>query len=137
MASNARYDDAQFYSRKNLLIEVSAGVSVPGTAANDTVLIRIPMTDSIAIDKIRMVAMTGGTADGPVVKIQKSLAGTGAASDIASQNTGTSADDTAFALTVTETDLDAGDHLLITNAAGTAASTPKVILNIGYKENFS
>ena len=137
MASNGRYDDAQYYSRRNLLIEVSGGVTVAGTAANDTVLIRIPMTDNVAVDKIRMVAMTGGTADGPVVKIQKSLAGTGAGSDIGTQNVGTSADNAAFTVTTTETDLDAGDHLLITNAAGTAASTPKVILNIGYKENFS
>jgi hypothetical protein len=132
MASYGTYDDQP----KDLVIADSGGISVPGTAAADTELVRIPINRGIKVDAIRMVAMTGGTADGPTVQVQKSLAGTGAASDIATQNVGTSADNTQFDLTVTQTDLAEGDVLIVSNAAGTAASTPKVTLNIEYRQDF-
>jgi hypothetical protein len=121
---------------KNIVIADDGGISVPGTAAADTELVRIPITDYIKVEEVRLVAMTGGTADGPTVQIQKSLAGTGAAADIATQNIGTSADNAAFNLTVTTTDLAPGDHLIVSNAAGTAASTPKVVVNIKYRPDF-
>jgi len=122
---------------QNIVIaETTGGLSVPGTAAADTELIRLPITRPIKVENIRMVAMTGGTADGPVVGIGKSLAGTGAVSAIATQNVGTSADKTGFALTVTATDLADGDHLVIYNSAGTADSTPAVTLNIEFRPDF-
>jgi len=126
------YDDIP----QAIVLGQSGGISVPGTAAADTELLRIPVNRDIKVEAIRMVAMTGGTADGPTVQIQKSLAGTGAASDIATQNVGTSADNTQFDLTVTATDIAEGDVLIVSNAAGTAASTPKVILNIEYRYDF-
>ena len=113
---------------QNIIVaETTGGLSVVGTAANDTELIRIPITRPIKVENIRMVAMTGGTADGPVVGIAKSLDGTGALADIATQNVGTSADKTGFELTVTATDLAAGDHL---------ASTPSVTLNVEFRPDF-
>lgn len=119
-----------------MVLGESGGITVAGTAAADAELLRIPINRDIKVEAIRMVAMTGGTADGPTVQVQKSLAGTGAAEDIATQNVGTSADNTQFDLTVSATDLAEGDVLIVSNAAGTAASTPKVVLNIEYRYDF-
>lgn len=131
------YDRSDYTARRNLFVGASGGISAAGTAASDTVLVRIPITDSITIDKVRAVAMTGGTAAGPAVKIQYSLGGTGAASTFCTITAGTTADNASFNGTVTSTTFVAGDHLLITLAAGTAASTPKFNFNIGYVETFS
>jgi len=131
-----KYDDSVHHTRRILPISASSGISVPGTAASDTVLIRFRITDPITVDKASVVAMTGGTAAGPNLVLQKSLAGTGTAAGFATHNFGTAADNASAALTVASTDFAAGDHLLITNAAGTAASTPKANLMIGYVESF-
>jgi hypothetical protein len=69
---------------------------------------------------------TGGTADGPNILIGKSLAGTGTVANIGTHNVGTSADDLTSTITLAQTDFDSGDVLVISNAAGTAASTPVV-----------
>lgn len=130
------YDGSEYTVRRILPIVASGGISVVGTAASDTVLVRLVLTDSITIDKVRAVAMTGGTAAGPNVKVQYSLAGTGAATTLATIAVGTSADNAALAPTVTSQAFIAGDHLLITLAAGTAASTPKLNITLGYKETF-
>lgn len=117
-----------------LPIAASAGISVPGTAAAATVLVRLRIPQAVTVDGASIVMMTGGTAAGPTVAIQKSLAGTGTATNVGTYNVGTAADNTAADLTITNTNFAAGDHLLITNLAGTAASTPKVNLLIKWKE---
>ena len=123
-----------------VIAETTGGLSIPGTAAADTELIRFPITEPLRMDKIRLVAMTGGTADGPIVGVGKSLAGTGAIVAIATQNIGTSANNTGFSLVVSDVDATAsvaeGDHLVIYNSAGTAASTPAITLNIQYRPDF-
>lgn len=115
-------------------IAASAGISVPGTAASDTVLIRLRVPRAMTVDAASIVMQTGGTAAGPTVAVQKSLAGTGTATNVGTYNVGTAADNTSAALTVTATNFAAGDHLLITNLAGTAASTPKANLMLEWKE---
>ncbi len=133
----SQYDGDEFYARRNLLLADSAGISVAGTAAADTELIRLPITDAITIDKCRIVAMTGGTAVGPTLQLGKSLGGTGAVTSIGTKAIGTSANNTGLTMTVTSTTFVAGDHLVLSNVAGTSASTPKVIVNIGYVETFN
>ena len=115
-------------------IAASTGISIPGTAAADTVLIRLRIPRAMTVDAASIVMMTGGTAAGPTVAVQKSLAGTGAAASIGTYNVGTAADNASAALTITATNFAAGDHLLIANLAGTAASTPKVNLMLEWKE---
>lgn len=115
-------------------IAASAGISVPGTAASATVLVRLRVPQAVTVDGASIVMMTGGTAAGPTVAIQKSLAGTGTATNVGTYNVGTAADNDSANLTITNTNFAAGDHLLITNLAGTAASTPKVNLVVKWKE---
>lgn len=115
-------------------IAASAGISVPGTAAAATVLVRLRIPQAVTVDGASIVMMTGGTAAGPTVAIQKSLAGTGTATNVGTYNVGTAADNASADLTITNTNFAAGDHLLITNLAGTAASTPKVNLVVKWKE---
>ena len=132
----ATYDSGQIQARRMLPLANASGYTIPGTAASDTVIIKIRILDSITIDSAGYVAMTGGTAAGPTVALQKSLAGTGAGVTFASKAFGTAADATTAAMTVTSTTFVAGDCLLVTNVAGTSASTPKLNLTIGYKETF-
>ena len=126
------YDHASNNTRRVLKFDASGGISAAGTAASDTELVRIPILDSITIDSARMVAMTGGTAAGPTIAIAKSLGGTGALSDLGTKSVGTSANNAALTFTVTSTTLVAGDHLVLYVKAGTAASTPKVNVCVGY-----
>lgn len=131
--SNFQYDDAKI--RQQIIhAPTSTGLSVPGTAATATVLLRIPLVSSLRVNSIRVRQTTGGTAAGPNVVVGKSLAGTGAASAIGTVAFGTSADGAVATTTLTSTDFDAGDEIVLTNAAGTAASTPVVIFAIGYAD---
>jgi len=131
-----KYDSGRYHTRQLMPIAASAGISVPGTAAAATTLVRLRIPRAMTIDEATVLAMTGGTAAGPTLILQKSLAGTGTAAGFATHAFGTDADNASAAITVTSTAFAAGDHLLIVNAAGTAASTPKANLLIGWKESF-
>jgi len=132
--SNGYYDDPI----QSINIADVADISVPGTAAADTELLRIPLNRAIKNETTaRLTLKTGGTADGPNVLIGRSLAGTGAVSNIGTHNVGTSADDLTSTVTLAQTDWLTGDVLVISNAAGTAASTPVLYaLTIDYKSDF-
>jgi hypothetical protein len=114
------------------------GLSFPGTAASDTELLRIPINRAIKNEvTARLTLKTGGTADGPNILIGKSLAGTGTVANIGTHNVGTSADDLTSPITLAQTDFAVGDVLVISNAAGTAASTPVVYsIAIDYRPDF-
>jgi len=128
------YDDQRFFTRNMLTCGAEAGISIPGTAASDTELVRLRIPQAFTVDQATMVVTTGGTAAGPTVQVGKSVAGTGAVTSIASQAVGTAANNASFSFTVTSTDFDAGDHLVISNVAGTSASTPVAQIVIGFKE---
>jgi len=121
-----------------VLHEGDNGISIPGTAAADTELLRVPLNRQIKVETTaRLTLKTGGTADGPNILIGKSAAGTGTVANIGTHNVGTSADDLTSTVTLAQTDFDAGDVLVISNAAGTAASTPVVYaITIDYKPDF-
>jgi hypothetical protein len=74
------YDaDPRLARQMEIYAPTSTGLSVPGTAAADTVLLRLPFSDAITVSgSARVRLTTGGTAAGPNVTFGKSLAGTGA-----------------------------------------------------------
>jgi hypothetical protein len=131
-----QYDNARHLARGMLNVGASTGTTIVGTAAADTVLFRYRCPRKMTFDEVTIVAMTGGTAAGPSVVVSKSLAGTGAAAGFATHAFGTDADNASAAVTTTSTDFAAGDHLLISTVAGTAASSPKALLMLGWKETF-
>jgi hypothetical protein len=116
----------------------STGLSVPGTAAADTVLLRILIPEAITVSgSARIRLTTGGTAAGPTVLICKSLAGTataGTANSFGTFTSGTAADGTSSWVTLTSTDFAAGDEIVLVNKAGTAAATPVMLFALGYVE---
>ena len=132
--SNLPYDSSKL--RNHIVHAPSAtGLSVPGTAASATVLLRIPIAvDGLRINKLRVRMTTGGTAAGPSITVGKSLAGTGTVVACVTQAFGTSADGAVATVSLTSTDFDAGDEIVITNLAGTAASTPVIVFALGYAE---
>ena len=132
--SNLPYDNDRM--RQQIIHAPSVtGLSVPGTAASNTVLLRIPMSvDSVKLNTIRVRYATGGTAAGPSFTVGKSLAGTGTVTAIGTVTSGTAADGVCTTVSLTSTEFDATDEIVITNLAGTAAATPTVVFSLGYKE---
>lgn len=118
----------------------STGLSVPGTAASDTVLLRIPLCAAIrAVGSARIRMSTGGTAAGPTVLFCKSLAGTataGTANAFGTWTSGTAADGSTANVALTTTDFAAGDEIVLVNKAGTAAATPVILFSLPYVEFF-
>jgi hypothetical protein len=111
----------------------ATGLSVPGTAASDTVLLRIPIVNSVTFNGSARIRMTtGGTAAGPTITFGKSLAGTGAVAAFGTQAFGTDANGTTKTTSLTSTDFDFGDELIVSNLAGTAASTPVIVFSLPY-----
>ena len=132
------YDDGRYQSKQILTPgAVSGGMTIPGTAAADTVLVKLRMPRPVTIDAATSANMTGGTAAGPVVLLQKSLAGTGAGVTFGSYLMGTAANSSTGVFTVTSTAFASGDALLVTNLAGTAASTPTMNIAVEWKETFT
>lgn len=135
MGKTLIYDGTPQVRQQITHVPDNTGLSVPGTAASATVLLRIPITDDITVNgtaRIRLI--TGGTAAGPTITLGKSLAGTGAAAAFGTQAFGTAADGTVANVTLTSTDFTYGDEIVITNGAGTAASTPKIIFSVPYNQ---
>lgn len=128
------YDDQKFYTKQQITFSPNnTGLSVPGTAASTTVLLRMPVTENFTVNgtaRIRLI--TGGTAAGPTITIGKSLAGTGAVTALGTHAFGTSANGAVASLALTSTDFDPGDEIVVSNVAGTAASTPVIIFSIPY-----
>lgn len=131
-----RYDSPNAVVRRMLTHAPSAtGLSVPGTAASATTLLRIPVCENITVSgTARLRLTTGGTAAGPTITFAKSLAGTGAAAAFGTVVFGTSADGATKTCVLTSTDFDPGDEILVVNGAGTAASTPVIIFSLSYAE---
>lgn len=101
------------------------GVSVVGTQASLAAIaastFRIPFRAKVL--GATRVSTTGGTAAGPTVLLQRSVAGTGAWTSFGTAAFGTDADGRGTAFSVTPTVFEAGDHIRLAIAAGTAAAT--------------
>lgn len=133
MATN-KYDDPTL--RQMIVFAPSAtGLSVPGTAAADTVLLRIPIAGrDVQINRLRLRMTTGGTAAGPTITVGKSLAGTGAVVACGTFAFGTSANGATGSSNLTTTSFVEGDEIIVSNLAGTAASTPVIVFSLAYKD---
>lgn len=131
-----KYDDGSAQVRRlHVHAPSSTGLSVPGTAASNTVLLRLPLCENITVSgTARFRLSTGGTAAGPSITFGKSLAGTGAVVAFGTLTFGTTADGGTKTMALTSTDFDPGDEIVVTNVAGTAASTPVVIFSFSYAE---
>lgn len=135
--TSQKYDDALFYARRLLVLATTAGaITVAGTAAADTELLRLRLPVAMNIDEIDLTLITGGTAAGPTIQVGKSAAGTGTFAAFCTHAFNTSADDTGVGLTVAATAFADGDHLIVKNIAGTVAATPVVNFAIGWTEEF-
>jgi len=131
--ATSKYDDAKSHAHVSIVPNLT-GISVPGTAASATDLLRIPLAGNYHCNKVRMRLLTGGTAAGPTITFNTSLAGTGALAPIGTYAFGTSADGSVASVTLADTRLAANDEIVVSNVAGTAASTPKIVFSIAYAD---
>lgn len=127
-----KYDDAKTYSNNIVFCPNLTGLSVPGTAASATDLLRIPLAVGQHVNKAKLRLITGGTAAGPTITFNTSLAGTGALAPIGTYAFGTSANGAQVSVTLADTTLVDGDEIVIQNVAGTVASTPAIVFSIAY-----
>ena len=136
MGATLLYDSGPIQTKQQITHSPNnTGLSVPGTAASNTVLLRIPIVNSITFNgSARIRLITGGTAAGPTITFGKSLAGTGTVAAFGTNAFGTSADGGTATVALTSTDFDFGDELVVTNVAGTAASTPVIIFSLPYNQ---
>ena len=99
------------------------------------------MPRKITVDEASVVFMAAATvasANLSILELKKSTGGTSGGVAFGSyQTAGTTAAGTGAALTVTATDFAAGDHLIVSVAAGTNATSGWLAqLLIGWKEDF-
>jgi len=109
------------------MLRLASSITLTGTSAGGVIAgarVRIPF--NCRIIGCSLFLTTGGTAAGPVLKLETSLAGTGAQVGIGTQTYGTQADATFSAMGVTETEVAAGDVVSLNVVGGTIASTPVV-----------
>lgn len=113
-------------------------VSVVGTAASATALAATTyvLPFNCKFRGATRLSTTGGTAAGPSVLVQYSLAGTGTWTSIGTAAFGTDANGTGSDFSTTDTDLADGDHIRIALAAGTAAATHTVNFLLEFVERY-
>ena len=129
------YDNPRYDVRQILGIANDVGISVSGTIASAAKVARVRFPRAVEVTGVSYFNHTGGTAAGPKVTVNKSLAGTGSAVPFGTANiAGTVANNTGADMEITATEFAAGDHLIINSVAGTAAATPVVSFVIEYHE---
>lgn len=121
-------DSKQYDQFKAPFVVPISGVSVAGTAASITALTAAQwkMPFNCKLRGGTRVSTTGGTAAGPSVLIQSSLAGTGTWTSLGTAAFGTDASGVGSDFTVADTAVLDGDHVRLAIAAGTAAATHTV-----------
>lgn len=130
------YDDDSFSVVHQLPV---IGKTIAGTQAASAEVFVWKVSSNLTAGKVPAVAYnitTGGTAAGPAVTIERSLAGTGAAEVFGTLTFGTVANSTAGNMSITSTNFLAGDEVRIKTVVGTAASSPIVDFFIGWQERY-
>ena len=128
------YTENKYYAKRTLPL---TGITVAGTDAAVVPKFRIRCPKAITGTGGTYCAPLGGTdSTARQIVIGKSLAGTGAVAGFGTAISGTSATGASGAVTVTETSLAAGDHLVVQVAAGTSGSTARIDLAIEWVETF-
>jgi hypothetical protein len=113
------------------------GITIAGTDAAAVAKFRVRCPKAITITGATYcLPVGGGTADARSIVIGKSLAGTGAVAGLGTAIIGTAANNASGAITVTETDFAADDHLVVQVAAGTSANGARVDLAVEWIEDF-
>lgn len=128
------YSDDTFGVKQMLQLQASGALN--GTQAADTELQRVTFMHPATVLDWNVFYEAGGTSSNSAVKIGKSVAGTGAVTDIGTITIGTQATDTVKDGSVTETEFDAGDDLVFERVAGTTTTVENVIPTILYREAF-
>lgn len=129
------YDDNSFGAVHQL---PRTGVSISGTqaAAAELFVWKASANLNGKVTGASYNITTGGTAAGPTVTLERSLAGTGAAEVFGTLAFGTAANSTAGNMTLTTTNFVAGDEIRLKTVAGTAAATPVVDFFIEWQERY-
>lgn len=111
--------------------------TIAGTNAAQGVVSRKTAFSNIRALEAQASVYTAISGVFPLLSINKSSAGTGALVAFGTINLGTSvAGTTVRDITVTETNINDGDDIVLAIAAGTSATSPEVTVDLSYVEKF-
>lgn len=138
------YDDGRYLTQQTISLGQEAKAQTSVIAAN-VEHERMTMMNNVRIKDFNVFVLDGSTTTGAAattafhVCIGYSLAGTGALTAIGTATLGTCADGSVVDGSVTETNLSAGDDLVLYAAAGTAlpAGMVKFTAKVMYTERFA
>lgn len=133
MATYKSYSDPSYGSKK--VVRTAESASQAGTGAI-TVIERHTFMFPAVISDWNVIVKTGGTAADCPVTIGKSVAGTGAVSELGTITLATNANLTVVDGTLTETSFDAGDDLVFSRGVATTAGPFVVSAEVYFKEAF-
>ncbi|TFH29340.1 MAG: hypothetical protein E4G97_07385 [Deltaproteobacteria bacterium] len=109
------------------MLRIATAITLTGTSASGAVagaIVAVPF--NCRIIGCDIYYSTGGTAEPVVVTIESLLAGTGEAASFGTLGIGTQADGYAASMSLTETEVLAGDVLRLYYTGGTVDSTPVI-----------
>jgi len=120
------------------------GSTQTSVVASDTVIKRYTFMNAVRVTDWNVSFVVGGTQTGAAaasnfIEIAKSVAGTGAVTPIGSASIGTQANNTVKDGSLTATDFDEGDDLVVQYAAGTglAAGVFQAGAQVTFVERFT
>lgn len=129
------YSDDAFATNQTLMF--TSGGALNGTATAAATILSHTCLYNCKVSDWNGRVKAGGTDAGVIsLIIGKSAAGTGAFSAIGTMALGTHAINTVIDATMTETDFDAGDDIVIQRSAGTSTSVLAIAPTVAIIEKF-
>lgn len=129
------YSDPSYGSQKVLRLEPTGALNGTDASATEVSTCRTTVMQPIKVLDWNVHMVAGGTNATRSIVLGKSAAGTGVISAIGTIATGTIATNAIKDGSVTETDLDAGDDLVITTI-GTSTTVENMLPSISYRERY-
>jgi hypothetical protein len=136
--ASTQYSDGRYGTLQQTHLTGTAGkMTVAGTQASASIIDRMACLTAMRGLAASINILVGGTAAaGPVLALQKSLAGTGSGVTFGTYAFNTHADASYVDMTVTETTFASGDIILTTILAGTNAASPVCSVDFLWREQF-
>ena len=132
--SSRAYSDPAFAVKQMIPLPNTGALN--GTRASDTELTRFTFMHPATVTDWNVYMVAGGTQATLSLAVGKSAAGTGAITQIGTQNLGTQATATVIDSSLTATEFSTGDDLTLEVLAGTATTVPNARVYLQYREAF-
>lgn len=135
MGDKGAYDDGRYGTKQVLSLRETGALNGTDASATEVAACRMTVMQPVTVKDFNAFCIAGGTNATRSITLGKSAAGTGAISAIGTISVGTSATGAVLDGSVTETNLSAGDDLVITTI-GTSTTVENLSPNVMVVEHF-